>query len=633
MKRTLAAILLGLLFVIPVCSVEGSDGAEYTSDMLLVDYGNGNTQWYSIGSNTGATLLEIVSSVLGANSVTYVTVGNTITAVNGQTNTTVKTQDCVWRFYIWDSFAWIYGETDGSALYTGGTVALGFYPLPSIKPAVTPTFGDSWQSYRGNSSNAGISGSSGPVNAASPLEWYMESETGGVYSSILSADGLVYYTTGGDIHGSGTNRKPHLYCVDTVNHEVAWSFSYSINTSGSSSQYEVDTPVIIGDMLIVTSSNRHIYCLDRFEGTVLSELVPEGELAHFAGVFDTYTYSYESTAALSGTILANGPTSAVYDSGALYFNTHDGAMRCYSVSRDSGFTELWKCLPDESVRGCFYFSAPSIVYIDGVRTVISGSYAGYLYCVDANTGENLRTHKFGDLGTYGTGAIKVVPAGGGKAFILCDDGGMSPRTGFTELVDLKTFDILWKVDLFGSTPVVVGDTVYAYLSPALSASESGKPQVWDKNGTKTDAKAGFYALSVTDGHVLWCNPNDASTRGGMVYCDGRLYCADYSTLAEWPVGGALRCFDPDTGDQIWAIKLSPGSSTAYCMSTPTVIDGKIYVGNDDGTLYCISDIPGRIDKETSDIDYQSQGLLHWSWLMLFAAAALTAIVAIVLYRK
>ena len=633
MKRMLAALMLALIFVIPVCCSEDGEGKSYDADMMLVDYGNGETVWYSIGGSTGSTLQGISSSVLDANSVPYHLNGDSFDEVNGRANTTVKTQDCVWRFYIWDSYTWVYGESDGSQSYSGGTIALGFYPLPSIKPAVTPFFGDSWQSFRGNSANSGISYSDGPVDAASPLEWYIESKSGGVYSSILCADGLVYYTTGGDIHGSGTDRKPHLYCVDTINHEIAWSFSYSINTSGGSSQYEVDTPVLVGDMLIVTSSNRHIYCLDRFEGTVLSELVPEGELAHFAGVFDTTTYSYESSASLSGTVLANGPTSAVYDSGALYFNTHDGAMHCYSVSRDAGFTELWTCMPEESVRGCFYFSAPSIVYVDGVRTVISGSYAGYIYCVDADTGDNLRTCKLGDLGSYGTGAVKIVPAGEGKALVLCDDGNMSPRNGFTELVDLKTFDILWRIDLFGSIPVVVGDTVYSYLSPALHSSESGKPQVWDKNNVKTDAKAGFYALSVSDGHVIWHNTNDASTRSGMVYCDGKLYCSDYSTLAEWPVGGALRCFDPDTGDQLWAVKLSPGSNTAYCMSTPTVIDGKIYVGNDDGTLYCISDIPGRIDKETSDIDYRSQGLMHWSWLTLCAVAALTASVAFILYRK
>ena len=115
MRRAFAAVLLGLLFVTPVCCSDGCEAAEYDSDMLLIDYGNGDTCWYSIGGCTGSTLLSIASSVLEANSVSYHATGDAIDTVNGRSNTTVKTQECVWRFYIWDSFAWIYGEADGSA--------------------------------------------------------------------------------------------------------------------------------------------------------------------------------------------------------------------------------------------------------------------------------------------------------------------------------------------------------------------------------------------------------------------------------------------------------------------------------------------------------------------------------------
>ncbi|MCQ2084544.1 MAG: PQQ-binding-like beta-propeller repeat protein, partial [archaeon] len=115
--------------------------------------------------------------------------------------------------------------------------------------------------------------------------------------------------------------------------------------------------------------------------------------------------------------------------------------------------------------------------------------------------------------------------------------------------------------------------------------------------------------------------------------DGRLYCVDYSTLAEWPVGGAARCIDAETGDIIWSVKLEPGSTNAYNMCAPTVLDGKVYVGNDDGTLYCISDIPGKERHSTSDVDYESEGLAHWSWLLLFSVATLTAVVAVIMYRK
>ncbi len=629
MRRAALAVLLAALTVLAIpIPAETSSGED--ADRLLLDWGNGEYAWYDMSS--GDTLLSAVSATLDAASVDYVTDGTCFTEVGGVGERTVGTQTCSWRIYIWDTYQWIYGEKKADESYNSGTLALAYYPSSSILPVPTPFFNDSWTSYRGNSSNSGMSASQGPEKAATPLEWYLEADTGGVYSSILAADGLLYYVTGGNNAGSGANRSPHLYCVDTVNHGVAWSFSYTISTARGSQQYEIDTPVIIGDMIVITSSNRHIYCLDRMEGTVLSEMVPEGEKAHFAGQFDTYTYTYETTTP-SGTVYANGPTSAVYDSGALYFNTHDGAMHCYSVTRESGFTQLWRCLPEESERGCFYFSSPTIAYCGGERVVLSGGYSGYLYMVDADTGELLGSSMIGDLGELGAGAVSIIrSAGDGKAVVMVDDGGMSVRTGFMAKVDLSTMSIEWEIGMQGGSPVIINDVVYAYLRPA--ARPSGEEAlVWDAEGNEFRGDAGYYALALSDGHVIWSNVNDSYTKSGMVYCDGCLYCADFGTTYEWPVGGALRCIDPDSGVQLWAVRLDPGTGNAYNMCAPTIIDGKVYVGNDDGTIYCVSETPGEKKSETENINYISAGLAHWSWISLFGVMAASAVIGVILYRR
>ncbi len=630
MRKILLSFFILALLVLPVSYSSGSDAEDSDAAQLLLDYGNGSYVWYDIPADHGTTYLSAAESALTANAILYTESSGTLTSVGSISNTVVGTQACTWRFFLWDSYTWAYGEEDGSEKYSGETIALYYSSSASILPVSTPYFSDSWVSYRGDSSNSGISVSEGPESAATPLEWSISSESGGVYGSILYADGLIYYITGGDREGTGVNRNPHLNCVDTVNHTLSWSFSYTLSSSHGAEQYELNSPVIVGDMIIINSSNRHIYCLDRYEGTVLSELVPKGETAHYAGVFDTYTYTYLSTASMSGSIISNGPTSAVYDSGALYFNTHDGQTRCYSVTRENGFQELWTYTPAESQRGCFYFAAPSITYVDGVRVVVSGSYAGYIYCVNADTGAEISVKKITDTGVIG----KVTPAGDGKVLVEGNDGGMSPRSGFTALIDLKDMSQIWKIDLYGGSPVIMNNTVYAYLKPAVSSTLSGydKPQVWDKNGVYSDAVSGFYALSLDDGHVIWKNESSCYTKSGLTYCDGKLYCADYSTLGDWPSGGGLRCIDPDTGSLVWAVKLEPGEYE-YCMCTPTVADGKVYIGNDGGTVYCVSDTPGRIDSETADIDYKSQGLAHWSWILLFATAIATMAVAVMFYRK
>ena len=621
------AVLLALLMLISVPFVTGASAGDSDGDMLLIDYGNGAYGWYDISglSPDDDTLLSAASAVLNANSIPFSATDDRIVSVNGTENTSVGTQECSWRFFIWDAYYWIYGDTDGNETYSGGTLALTYSPSESIAPVYSPSFRDAWTSYRGDSSYSGVSGSYGPENAASPLEWYIKSNTGGVYSSVLVADGLAYYITGGDFQGTGVNRNPHLYCVDTVNHEIAWSFGYAVSQSVGSSEYELNTPVIVGDMIVITSSNRHVYCLDRFGGEVLAEMVPEGEKSHFAGPFDTYHYKMERGAE---SISFKGASTAVYDSGALYFITSDGVLRAVSVNRtetSASFEELWRT-PETGNGACTV--PPTVTTLDGKKTVISGTSDGKIICFDAGTGAKTKT---AEINSEEYVICKITPAADGKIILTADDGAMIPRAGFTAAIDLSSGTILWKADVIPymhGVPTCIGTTVYAYLEPSGPSS-----QVWDKNGSPIDVVRGYYALSLEDGHVIWANHTDALTRSGMTFCDSRLYCTDYGTTSEWPNGGAVRCIDPDTGSIIWSARLDPGSGIAYSMCAPTVIGGKVYVGNDDGTLYCISDVPG-IDRDvTSDINYESQGLTHWSWLLLFSVAAITAVAAVVLYRK
>lgn len=630
---TILTLIMATVFILPSTGLVSAE--EPPQDQLLIDYGNGTYEWNEMNQESGITLISAISYTLNENEIEFTATDILFVSVKGIFNITVGDQKCEWRIFIWDSYAWVYGGIDGTEIYSGGTVALVFSPSSTILPTATPLFPETWTSYRGDSSASGISTSTDPERGASPLEWSVTSTSGGVYGTVLYADGLSYYVTAGDFYGSGVDRNPHLLCVDTVNHDKLWTFTYSVDMSRNSEQNEITTPIIVGDMIIITSANRHIYCLDRYEGEVLYEMLPDGDDPHYASSFNSTIYSYETTTdgtwTMEGQIFANGPTTATYDSGALYFNTHDGRMHCYSIDRERGFEKLWSYIPEKSERGCFYFNPPVITKIDDRRVVLSGSYSGRLYCMDALTGDMISITRIADLGSYGTGVVSgITPAGNATAVITCDDGRMSPINGFTSLIDLHNLSEIWRVDLFSSSPVVVGNTVYAYMKPSVDSGE--KVQIKDKNENSSDAYSGYYALSLTDGHKIWCNQNDAYTKSGMVYCDGSLYCADYGTLNEWPVGGALRCIDPDTGNIIWSVKLAPGSANGYCMSTPTIVGGKIYVGNDDGTLYCISDVPGIKVTETSSINYVSEGLVHWSWIILYIVAGVTTLVAVAVYR-
>ena len=68
------------------------------------------------------------------------------------------------------------------------------------------------------------------------------------------------------------------------------------------------------------------------------------------------------------------------------------------------------------------------------------------------------------------------------------------------------------------------------------------------------------------------------------------------------------------------------------MVQATVIDGKIYVGNDYGAVYCLSDTAGPSSVESEINSLQTAGFNHWSWYVLIAAIAATISLFIIFYR-
>ena len=58
------------------------------------------------------------------------------------------------------------------------------------------------------------------------------------------------------------------------------------------------------------------------------------------------------------------------------------------------------------------------------------------------------------------------------------------------------------------------------------------------------------------------------------------------------------------------------------MVAPTVVDGKVYVGNDYGAVYCISDVQGKAWGDDGEIEIDSPGFRHWSWIAVILVAVL-----------
>ena len=199
---------------------------------MLIDMGNGVTYWADLEGATG-TYASIAGDVAAELGLGFSSTGGAVTTIGEMTNHAVGGSECVWTLYLWDGSVWVASD---DTTYAGGSFAWGFYSDPSITPVDT---------------------------------------SGYVDSAIIVAGGYLYHTTGGAYGNSGADGNPWVYCLNRFTGDVVWSF---MMTKGQG--YEVTSPLVVGDMLIVTATNWNVYCFDRFTGDVLDTVVLEPDFPY-----------------------------------------------------------------------------------------------------------------------------------------------------------------------------------------------------------------------------------------------------------------------------------------------------------------------------------------------------------------
>ena len=622
---TVVVIMVSLMFI-PISDAEAAD----TDDMLLIDMGNGITYWSGI-DQTGSCV-DIAESAASALGLEFVSSGSGITQIGDMKEHSVGSQRCSWHLYNWDGTVWNVSDTAGS--YNGGYIAWGFYP-DGVKPVETPLSMTAWTQSRGDSSESGTTDSYGTDSAVTPVEWYKTYTTGMVCSSIVVSGDYLYHTTNGSFGGTTSDSHAWIYCIDRLTGTELWKFDLSTGgqdiTVRAPGGYDITSPLIVDDMIIINSTTEfnnddgksvmYIYCLDSLTG----EIIDKQEIVHSPPL------DSDGDVMWTGRTFVTGGTTPVYDSGAVYFGTSDGRILCYSVTRNSGFQQLWEYVPTSTMsgddytgsRGSFYYHSPVIADVDGERTLFIGNYEGYLFSVNASTGKLNWAVQMIDLGdenkphpgTPGSvGSIAVTADG--KLIVGCSDGGLSSLTGYTVCVNASTGkgdngDYDWKIDALLNGPVLDTDGFYSYVSPS-----SGSAQITNIDGTLADVRSAIYKFDY-DGNVVWVSKDYQTIKAQLTLADGTLYAMDYSAGVFYPSGGGLTAIDSDDGSEIWRLRLEPYSSDSYSMVSPTVVDGKIYVGNDYGAVYCVSEVAGPVWNGGQEI-VLSGGLEHWSWIVLIA---------------
>lgn len=628
-REAVALLLVASLLVTAAPAAAGTAAADSGGAAVLLDFGNGTTYWYDLSGS--GSCLELTQTAAAAWGLSVTVADGTVTALGGLADHAVGAQACAWRLYLWSGAAWQAGTPAG---YASGSFAWGFYPSDAVVPAETPASRAAWTMCRGDAASTGVSASAGAAAVKSPMEWYRTYTTGFVDSSLIVVGDYLYHTTGGAYGATGSDKFGHVYCLDRLTGEEVWSYQMAYGAG-----YEVTSPLAVGDLLIVTGTNWNVYCFDRFTGDLLYTLALPQD----------YPYSSSGDIAWQGRTFFTGATTPVYDSGAVYFGTADGHIEAYSVSRADGFVRLWDYCPAATVaadgsytgvRGCFYYHAPVVADVGGVRMLFMGSYEGYLYALDAATGAELYVQRLIDLGEAniphkGTpGAVAgIAVTADGRLIVTCSDGGLSPQTGYAVCVDAATgrgpseaggISCYWKIDAMVGYATVVADGFYAYISP----ENGGLTDLTKADGTAVPLNAAVYKIDL-DGHVIWQSGEYQLIKAALTLADGVLYANDYSAGKFYPSGGGVTALSAADGSEIWRIQLQPFSADSYSMVAPTVIDGRIYVGNDYGAVYCLSEIAGKHAGDSGEIVLDN-GLYHWSWALL----ALAAVACLVyLYKK
>lgn len=391
-------------------------------------------------------------------------------------------------------------------------------------------------------------------------------------------------------------------------HGVQWKF----HTSGQ----VISSPAIVGDTVYVGSTDHHLYALDRTSGTMKwkfetgsrvnsSPAIADGTV-YFAS-YDGFFYAVDAVTGKQKWKFQTGGehrftakhihgsqpaaetmpdpfdfylSSPVIAAGTVYFGSSDGNV--YALDTAAG-TVKWKFATGDVVH-----ASPALA--DG--TIFVGSWDHYFYAIDAANGKEKWRFKTGeDRDIHNQEGLQASPVvANGVVYVGCRDSNFyaidaqtgqqkwafnnkgswvigsaavsdgrvyfaTSDTGLLYAVDAQTGDKLFSFDnkhwpMF-SSPAIAGNTLYI-------GTHEGKLMAFDLGSQKQ----------------LWVFQTDGSTTNGPTYTK-----ADGTPKYEAAYAG-------DFYEDI-VIGVQRMMTVGAILSSPVIVDGMIYFGSTDGSLYAI----------------------------------------------
>ena len=343
------------------------------------------------------------------------------------------------------------------------------------------------------------------------------------------------------------------------------------------------TPVIVEGRVYAGSQDRNIYCTDARDGRLL--------------------WNFTTGARIKSSVaVANGK---------VYVGPDDGYVYCLDAKNG---TRIWKT----DAGG--YIEAP-FKAVTGIRSspivvedrVYVGSLDTNLYCLDADSGDIVWNYKT-------EGYITSSPAASDGAVYITSQ---EPSSGALYKIDAAEGSVIWKCDI---PYVMVADRgTDLHVSPTVA---EGMVFV-------AANKQNYYGVNASTGDIEWTYVTTEGTEGiggylvaSTAYHDGELYVVDMFFIT---------ALDANSGEVVWkswigtelytsptyadgkiyvttdrrfvyVLNATNGDRRSFfetdsnSWSAPSVYEGRVYFGNNDGNIYCLDDYPVTAGQIYAELD-------------------------------
>ena len=337
---------------------------------------------------------------------------------------------------------------------------------------------------------------------------------------------------------------------------VIWDNKVFITSAVSQADKEGFKPGIYGNIEPVKDSSMHewkVFCIDKNSGKVIWEKTA------YKGIPGMKRHP-KSTHANTSVATDGKYVVAFFGSEGLF---------CYDMKGNLLWQKSFGLLKSVffAVRSAEWEFASSPVIYNGVLViqcdVLDNSF---LAAYDVKTGKELWKAQRDEYPGWCTPNIYT---NAGKAYIAVN--GYKHRGGY----DIETGREVWKMsgggDIQIPTPIVGKDLIYFN-----SAHGRSSPIIAVKTNAVGDIT--LKESETSNNFIQWSLPRGGSYMHTMLLYKDHLYNVNWN--------GTLICLDPLTGKEIFNGKLG---NTKSFIASPVASDGKLYIVDEDGTVYIVKD--------------------------------------------